>query len=100
MSLFETDCEFPDQFLVSGKHSDGVLLGGFLRYKFTEKKLAFLIISIDAPYLQESVVQRKKFEKKFCIPIKLKNRKNFSLKIHKALQDFDSPFRDFSHECY
>ena len=67
------------------------VLGG-LRSKFTGKNWPFFIILIDSLYLQESVVQMKKFKKNLYIPKKLKKRESFSFKIPKTPQDFDSPF--------
>ena len=76
-----------------------IILTYALRSKFTGKIGLFFIILIDSLYLQEFVVQRKKFEKKIHTPKKFENCKNFLLEILKTPQDFYSPFLDFSHLC-
>ena len=63
------------------------------------KKIGLFIILIDSLYLEDSVVQRKKFFKKFHTPKTSKNRLNFTIEIPKTPLDFDSPLSDFSDLC-
>ena len=48
--------------------------------------MAFFIILTDSLYLQESVVQRKNFEKKIYTPKKVKTVKIFHLKFWRHLK--------------
>ena len=52
--------------------------------------MAFFIILIDSSGVSGS--KEKKLKKKIYTPKKVKRRENFSLKILKTPQDFDSPF--------